>query len=283
MWRSHSKIPDYVPCIIGALFLFLAVFFKTYILSAILLANGLSKGVAAYVVWNRLPHRNNADTVLSVILLSLSVFCFLIVIFSIEIDDLLNTIAPAFLTGLTIFILASYMIDLYEESQRLASTDPMTDLYNRRAFHTFADKALQLAARQKTPTTIALCDLDLFKQVNDTYGHDVGDEVIIKFAQILKSSVREIDIVARYGGEEFIILFPGTDKDGARKVVERMRKRTEECEIQLDAKVLNFTASFGMTEMSPGADFSEAIKTADQALYRAKEEGRNRVCVANLG
>jgi len=124
--------------------------------------------------------------------------------------------------------------------------------------------------------------LDLFKQVNDTYGHDVGDEVIIKFAHILKSSVREIDIVARYGGEEFIILFPCTNIDGARKVVERMRKHAEESAIQLDAKVLNFTASFGITEMSPGTEFSEAVKTVDQALYKAKEGGRNRVCVASI-
>jgi len=282
MWRSHSKIPDYVPFIIGALYLFLVVFFNAFTTFALLLGHSISKGIAAYVVWNRKPHRNKADTAIFVILLSISAFAFMNIVFLVESYINLNIVVPAALSGFTIFLLASYMIDSHEELQKLASTDPMTGLYNRRAFHTLSDNALHLATRQKTPTTIAMCDLDFFKQVNDSYGHDVGDEVIIKFADILKSSVREIDIVARYGGEEFIILFPCTTIDGARNVVERMRKHAEASAIQLDTKVLNFTASFGITEMSPGTEFSEAVKTVDQALYKAKEEGRNRVCVASI-
>jgi len=282
MWRSHSKIPDYVPFIIGALYLFLVVFFNAFTTFALLLGHSISKGIAAYVVWNRKPHRNKADTAIFVILLSISAFAFMNIVFLVESYINLNIVVPAALSGFTIFLLASYMIDSHEELQKLASTDPMTGLYNRRAFHTLSDNALHLATRQKTPTTIAMCDLDFFKQVNDSYGHDVGDEVIIKFADILKLSVREIDIVARYGGEEFIILFPCTTIDGARNVVERMRKHAEASAIQLDTKVLNFTASFGITEMSPGTEFSEAVKTVDQALYKAKEEGRNRVCVASI-
>jgi len=251
------------------------------------LANAFSKTVAAFVVWNRQPNRNKADTILVGILLIISSYGIMFFVYQgeayFELSVLItNIVSSAFMTALMIFLLASYMIDSHEVSQKLAATDPMTGLYNRRAFNTVANKALQLATRQETPTTIAMCDLDQFKLVNDTYGHDVGDDVIIEFAHILQSSVREIDIVARYGGEEFIILFPCTDIDGARKVVERMRKRAEECEIQLDAQVLNFTASFGMTEMAPGSEFSEAVKTVDQALYKAKGEGRNRIGITSM-
>jgi diguanylate cyclase (GGDEF)-like protein len=164
--------------------------------------------------------------------------------------------------------------------EKLAITDPLTHLYNRRFFEEkFGDELLKAEA-YKLPLSLIMIDIDHFKLVNDTYGHKVGDKVLEVLALILKANVRDKDIVARYGGEEFMILLPGTDKVGAGKVAERIRKEIEETPLTEVGGPEKFTVSFGVTGFpEDGKELNDLLLKVDQALYEAKKLGRNRVVV----
>ena len=167
------------------------------------------------------------------------------------------------------------------ELKQLASTDPMTNLYNRRYFTEMAEAIFDVAKRNDTPTSTIILDIDNFKNVNDTYGHEVGDEVIISLAKTLQKESRKSDVVSRWGGEEFVILLANTNSDGALVISEKIRKAIEESvHILADNQKLNYTVSIGVSEVNNKEDESIAssISRADKALYRAKENGRNRVC-----
>ena len=169
-----------------------------------------------------------------------------------------------------------------EELKLLASTDPMTKLYNRRYFVDMSKSILDLAKRNKTDITVAMLDIDKFKNVNDTYGHKVGDDVIIALTSILQEQSRESDIVCRWGGEEFIILFPTTNIDGALVISEKIRKVTEDLVIKLENnRELKFTISIGISKFNNEDDMNieASINRADEALYEAKESGRNKICI----
>ena len=129
---------------------------------------------------------------------------------------------------------------------------------------------------------ILFLDLDKFKLVNDTYGHQVGDDVLIEFANLLKNTQRKSDITCRFGGEEFVILLPETDIELATKVAQKLRKKTEDFSITLESnKSVKFTISLGVSrvDLENEADIEFALHRADDALYEAKNEGRNCVCV----
>jgi len=163
----------------------------------------------------------------------------------------------------------------------LASEDPMTGLYNRRFFMTSSSNILELARRDMSDTSVIMLDIDKFKNVNDTYGHQVGDEVIIALSDILKKYTRQSDIICRFGGEEFIILLPETKIEGAVIIAEKLRSCIENNEIELsNNETLHFTSSFGVSEVDIKNDTNvdSPIKRADAALYEAKNGGRNRVC-----
>ena len=169
-----------------------------------------------------------------------------------------------------------------KELELLATTDSMTKLHNRRYFSQATEYMLLLAKRNSTNISTLLLDIDSFKNVNDTYGHKIGDDVIITLASLLKEITRESDIVCRYGGEEFAILLPKTDVDGAQKIANKIRKKVEELTIDLeDSKTLNFTVSIGVSQVNTLKESSiEAVMSrADKALYEAKETGKNKVCV----
>ena len=171
--------------------------------------------------------------------------------------------------------------DMMNELKFLASTDPMTKLYNRRYFSKIALHTLDLAKREKKPLSLIMLDIDKFKNVNDTYGHSVGDEVIIHLANEIKSNQRKSDISARFGGEEFLILLPNTDIDGAKVVAQNLRKAVESAKIIYDGKnTLHYTISLGVSQMDLDTNqtIEDGIKLADDALYEAKESGRNKVC-----
>ncbi len=173
------------------------------------------------------------------------------------------------------------------EAKRFASAlhettmrDPMTDLYNRRFLESYTDTLVASTMRRKAKVGILMCDMDFFKEVNDTYGHETGDIVLIKTAEVLKSCVRASDMIIRYGGEEFLVLLIDV-KNGQEimDLAERIRKKMEETVINVPDGSLQKTLSIGASEF-PGdssSGFWEAIKHADVALYRAKDEGRNRV------
>ncbi|WP_051363465.1 GGDEF domain-containing protein [Deinococcus murrayi] len=159
--------------------------------------------------------------------------------------------------------------------EALANTDALTGLPNRRALYGAVEGVLRDAA-QDHPACLILLDLDHFKGINDRYGHNAGDAVLIQAAQRLRGHLRSTDTVGRWGGEEYLIVLPGADAAGATQVAERLRREIGSLPF---AEVGPVTASLGVAEAQPGDDLDRWVARADAALYRAKAGGRNRVCV----
>ncbi len=163
--------------------------------------------------------------------------------------------------------------------EHLAITDPLTGLYNRRRFYDCLKKDFASTKRYAHALSCIIIDVDHFKKINDRYGHLVGDAVLKDLAQIISSSLREVDIVSRFGGEEFAILLPHTSKDGAVKVAERILTKIRAATFKYDEATLKTTASIGVASMEDvkKGDSDEIIRLADLALYTAKQKGRDRV------
>lgn len=167
------------------------------------------------------------------------------------------------------------------ELKLLASVDPLTKLYNRRYFTSSSQQVLQISKRNKTPLAIIMLDIDDFKHINDTYGHQSGDEVIAFVATVLLDLTRKSDIACRFGGEEFVILLPDTDMNGAYTIAEKIRVRIEEQVLNLATQErISISVSLGVAEFQAQSDSSldDIIKKADGAMYRAKQSGKNRTC-----
>ena len=193
--------------------------------------------------------------------------------FTIEQCDLL-----AYLTTQTAVSLEN--VALHRQIQRQAITDELTGLSNVRHFHELLDQEIERAQRFDNHIGLVMVDVDNFKSVNDTYGHPQGDLVLKEVARVLREQSRDIDFPARYGGEEMSVILPQTDIDGAAMLAERMREAIEELEVRrLDGQgVLKMTASFGVAALPGSAtDKRYLIAVADEALYRAKDAGKNRV------
>nr|WP_258571096.1 diguanylate cyclase [Flavimaribacter sediminis] len=162
----------------------------------------------------------------------------------------------------------------YGRMQDEAVTDPLTGLLNRRGFTRIIDhlpeKTLNSAG------AVLVVDLDRFKMINDTYGHDTGDSVLVSVAKQLQSCVRKSDVLARFGGEEFVIVLPETSEVEARQVAERLRETVCAIRVTLDSDALPVTTSIGGHWDGNGINLLTALRLADRALYRAKQEGRNR-------
>lgn len=170
-------------------------------------------------------------------------------------------------------------------AQELAYIDDLTKAYNIRYLFVSLDNELKRAERFGTNVSVLFIDLDFFKRVNDQYGHLVGSKLLIEFTNEIKKCVRGIDTVIRYGGDEFIVICTETDVELAKKVAERLRKRTEECEfLKKDGYSIHITCSIGIaTYPIHGTTKTELIELADKAMYRGKELSRNIVCVAEKG
>lgn len=166
-----------------------------------------------------------------------------------------------------------------EESVEMALTDSLTGLYNRRYMEGHLNTLVEEAVQRGKPLSILVSDIDYFKAVNDSHGHDAGDSVLKQFAARLKRNVRGIDLACRFGGEEFIVVMPDTDLSKAYLVAERLRQCIARQAFTLpDGQILDVTASMGVSALEGIDDTPEAlIKRADQALYSAKKDGRNRV------
>ncbi len=164
-----------------------------------------------------------------------------------------------------------------------ALTDPLTGVFNRRTFIDLSSKEEARARRTGTLTSVLMMDIDHFKNINDSYGHPVGDLVIKALAETATKGLRPTDILARYGGEEFVVTLPQTDVEVASRVAERLRAALEQATVSTDdGKQVRFTVSIGIATFTTGVTLAEAIESADQALYRAKQGGRNRVENADL-
>jgi two-component system, cell cycle response regulator len=184
------------------------------------------------------------------------------------------------------------MVELHREIQaknrlleEMALTDALTGLPNRRAADVWASRELSAAARHDFAFWAVMADLDSFKNVNDTYGHDAGDTVLKTFAEILKTHTRQSDICARLGGEEFLVMMTHSDPDGTRIAVERIRKQFENTTFTFGNSTVTATASFGIAGFrgSKPPNWNALVECADTALYVAKHKGRNRIEFEDFG
>ena len=162
--------------------------------------------------------------------------------------------------------------------QNLALTDPLTGLYNRRGLFEIGHIEFSRSVRLKRPFSALMLDIDHFKNVNDQYGHPVGDQVLQFLASELHSTIRGTDIVGRYGGEEFVIFLSGSNGKAAMDLAERLRRMIEEAPFFVGEKEIGITISLGVAEYNENSPNLETlVARADQALYVAKHKGRNRV------
>ena len=161
--------------------------------------------------------------------------------------------------------------------ETLSRTDRLTVLYNRGYWEECLAREFLRSQRSGNPLSLIMFDIDHFKIVNDTYGHQAGDEVIRKTADMIRKCARTTDIPGRYGGEEFCIILLDTDADGAHYLAERLRNAIESLTVQTEQHSINFTISLGIAELSPElSDYKKWIECSDKALYEAKHAGRNR-------
>jgi diguanylate cyclase (GGDEF)-like protein len=206
------------------------------------------------------------------------------------IDDVL---APQPLNAATFLFYAAFILvstlgvmwmeieSLQGELVRSARYDSLTGLYNRGTFLAEFEREVSRSARGGPTFSLAIFDLDQFKQINDRYGHPVGDRVLKAFADALPASIRKHDVVGRYGGEEFALLMPQTGKETAVRVAERVRRELEARGVAVDGKRIEVTVSGGIASYGiDGQDWDALLTAADNALYEAKHAGRNRICAA---
>lgn len=176
-----------------------------------------------------------------------------------------------------VLVVCTDITDLHREIEKnefLAEKDALTKVYNRYKFESMLNQEIQRSNRYHTKLSLIIADVDHFKEVNDTYGHNIGDEILAKVAMLIQGKIRETDILARWGGEEFVILLPETDEAGAQQLAEKLRKLIE---LHAFTSVSTMTSSFGVCQYSGNATEKEFIYKADTALYQAKKLGRNRV------
>lgn len=188
-----------------------------------------------------------------------------------------------------------YKIDSFnEQASRMARAfraalsdlDPLTGMQTRSTMEKELLREQQRVRRTGRPCCIALADIDRFKSVNDTYGHQAGDRVLARVTRIIEDSLRPYDAIYRYGGEEFLICLPDSNPEESRRVLDRVRRKIEERPVPLDGHdPLTVTVSFGVAQLAPRRRLKEITERADRALYEAKHTGRNRVVVwtAELG
>ncbi|MCH2548054.1 MAG: PleD family two-component system response regulator [Alphaproteobacteria bacterium] len=170
----------------------------------------------------------------------------------------------------------------YEKTVSRSVTDALTNLYNRHFMDTHLDNLVHQANKHGRPLSIMLVDVDHFKPINDSYGHDVGDEVLQSLSKVVVKSIRTADMAARFGGEEFVVLLPETDLLSATVVTDRIRQMVEVTPFRVSHSIgsLNMTVSIGAAQLRKGETSAQLLKRADEALYKAKTNGRNQVQLA---
>lgn len=159
----------------------------------------------------------------------------------------------------------------------LATNDELTKVYNRRYAMTYLDKVFAELKRHHESFVVVLADIDHFKSINDRFGHPAGDEVLRRFASVIKQQLREVDTVARFGGEEFLIMLPKTKELEAKVIIQRLCETVAEQTFDFDKQIINVTSSFGLAYYKSGDTVEKLIERADMALYHAKDSGRNNV------
>ena len=177
-------------------------------------------------------------------------------------------------TALAFLIFGLYVGSSEKKIEEQALVDPLTGLGNRNKFYLLAEYELERSHRYQDRLSLAIMDIDHFKNINDTHGHVTGDKVLISVADTISATLRKADIAVRWGGEEFVLLMPGTTLKESGEISERVRKSIEAGTYHKGVKV---TVSIGITDFTRGDSLETMIKRADKALYDAKDTGRNRV------
>ena len=167
--------------------------------------------------------------------------------------------------------------ELSRKLEKLSKTDPLTKLLNRRAIEGVIEELKN--KNEEMNYTVCICDIDFFKKINDTYGHKAGDKVLETVSDLIKNGLRKKDFVSRWGGEEFLLLFPHTEKNEAKKIIERLKNTIEKTQINYEDKKIKLTMSFGIASSNNLNEINKIIKNADTALYHSKKTGRNKISV----
>jgi diguanylate cyclase (GGDEF)-like protein len=171
------------------------------------------------------------------------------------------------------------LLERIAEIKDASNKDYLTGIFNRRYFYDAGYKFFENSKRKNLTITVAMLDIDFFKKINDKYGHDAGDRILMKIALVLQERFRASDIVSRFGGEEFCVLAVNMEKKSVENIFDSIRKKIEEVEVRTEKGIIKTTISIGIcTELM--SDLDEMIKQADLMLYKAKESGRNRVLIA---
>ena len=172
------------------------------------------------------------------------------------------------------------LIQYNKRLETQANTDTLTGLYNRRKGMDVLEKTLEklsVAGDSAEALSVCICDIDFFKKVNDTYGHDFGDEVLKTVSDTLKESVGERNMAIRWGGEEFLLIFKGINGENAYPIVEMIRSKIKNKKLMYEDTEVSVTMTFGLAEYGYSESLTELLKNADEKLYQGKESGRNRV------
>jgi diguanylate cyclase (GGDEF)-like protein len=172
------------------------------------------------------------------------------------------------------------MVEKIRRLGKQADRDYLTGLLNRRSFELLAEKTFSMAVRNKQVFSLITFDIDRFKIINDTYGHDVGDKAIQHISELIISGSRDSDIVSRFGGEEFVVMLPTTNRENANVVAEKIRKKIQNSPFTLNGLVIEMTVSGGVSQyLRTEKGWFASLKRSDKALYKAKKSGRNRTCL----
>jgi diguanylate cyclase (GGDEF)-like protein len=169
---------------------------------------------------------------------------------------------------------------LYRAATQSALRDPLTDTGNRIAMDQTLEREIEMSRRHLMPLSLLMLDIDHFKNVNDSYGHNAGDDVLKAVATAIKNQLRNVDMVFRFGGEEFLILLSNTTREAAAMVGERLRAAAQAQDYRADGNAVELTVSLGCSTLLPGESAESLLRRADSALYVAKREGRNRLTMA---
>jgi len=172
-----------------------------------------------------------------------------------------------------------------EEARLRSITDKHTGLYNRRYLESELSKAIELSKTESAPFSLIMADMDFFREVNESYSHEIGDEYILQVARVFQEGFRNHDVIARYGGDEFTILMPNTKLSESFEVADNIRKKVNQLNFleQYDGPPLKLSVSFGLVNIPENAaDAASATKLADQALYVAKNNGRNQTAIYSV-
>ena len=165
------------------------------------------------------------------------------------------------------------------ELKRLADTDPLTGLPNRRSFFEAAEVTLERNVEQSEDCSVLVIDADFFKDLNDNYGHAVGDQVLVLISQVLQECLRQSDLICRIGGEEFAVLLPGADATAAQRMAQRIVDKVNNTPLQHENTIIEYSVSCGVADTSASKNLDQLIRIADDAMYLAKAQGRNRVAL----